>query len=93
MEYTNLPRPLIEPEIDDLDSDEIESEQTPRQRQFQRRLDARLQAAEAQKQLARAIEKNARYMFCSTIIAGVITVLAAATIALEVLGVFPPGAH
>jgi hypothetical protein len=84
MEYRNLPRPVIDPEFDDLDSEEVESTQTPRQRQIQRRLDARLQAAEAQKQLAQAMEKNARYMLWSTIIAGIVTVLAAGAIVFEV---------
>jgi hypothetical protein len=89
MEYRNLPRPLTDPEFDDLDSEEVESSQTPRQRQIQRRLDARLQAAESQKQLAQAMEKNARYMLWSTIIAGIVTVLAAGAIVFAVFGGSP----
>jgi hypothetical protein len=93
MEYRDLPRTGIDPEFDDLDSEEGESTQTPRQRQIQRRLDARLQTAEAQKQLARAMEKNGRYMFWSTVIAGIITVLAAGTIVFEVFVGSPHTLH
>lgn len=93
MEYRDLPRTLVDPEFDDLDSEEVKSTQTPRQRQIQRRLDARFQTAEAQKQLARAMEKNARYMFWSTIIAGMMTALAAATIVFEVFVGFPRTLH
>jgi hypothetical protein len=49
--------------------------------------------AEAQKTLARAMEKNARYMLLSTIIAGVTTILAVATIVFEVFIGFPRPPH
>jgi hypothetical protein len=88
-----LPRPVVDPEFDDLDSEEVESAQTPRQRQIQRRLDARVQATEAQKQLARAMEKNARYMILSTVIAGIATVLAAGAIVFEVFMGSPHTLH
>jgi len=94
-----LRRPLIDPEINKLSQSQNtpqgqpEPEQTTRSRQIQRRMDARLQMAEAQKTLARAMEKNARYMLLSTIIAGLTTILAVATIVFEVFVGFPRPLH
>ena len=94
-----LRRPLIDPEIEkspqsqNAPQGQPEPEQTARSRQIQRRMDARLQMAEAQKTLARAMEKNARYMLLSTIIAGLTTILAVATIVFEVFVGFPRPPH
>jgi hypothetical protein len=88
-----LPRPSIDPEIDDLSQDQYEPEQTTRSRQIQRRMDVRIQAADAQKALARAMEKNARYMLWSIILACTTTILAVATIVFEVFVGFPRPPH
>jgi len=99
VELTKLRRPLLDPEIEKLPQSQntpqgqLEPEQTTRSRQIQRRMDARLQMAEAQKTLARAMEKNARYMLLSTIIAGLTTILAVATIVFEVFVGFPRPPH
>jgi hypothetical protein len=68
MEFTNLPRPLSDPETGGLPRSPPEAGQTTRSQQIQRRMDARIQAAEAQKSLARAMEKNANYMLWSTLL-------------------------
>jgi hypothetical protein len=81
------------PQSENAPQGQFEGESSARARQIQRRLDARLQMAEAQKTLARAMEKNARYMLLSTIIAGLTTILAVATIVFEVFVGFPRPPH
>jgi hypothetical protein len=96
MEFTNLPRPLIDPEIEALprgQSGQSEAGQSTRSQQIQRRMDARIQAAEAQKTMARAMEKNANYMLWATLLACLTTILAVATIVFEVFVGFPRPPH
>jgi len=96
MEFTNLPRPPIDPEIGGSprgQSGQSEAGQPTRSQQIQRRMDARIQAAEAQKSLARAMEKNANYMLWATLLACVTTILAVATIVFEVFVGFPRPPH
>jgi hypothetical protein len=88
-----LRRPLIDPEIEALPQDQHEPEQTTRSRQIQRRMDVRMQAADAQKALARAMGKNARYMLWATMLACATTILAVATIVFEVFVGFPRPPH
>jgi hypothetical protein len=56
-------------------------------------MDVRIQAADAQKALARAMEKNARYMLWSIILACTTTILAVTTIVFEVFVGFPRPPH
>jgi hypothetical protein len=93
MEFTNLPRPPIDPEIGGLPRGQSEAGLPTRSQQIQRRMDARIQAAEAQKMLARAMEQNARYMLWSTLLASLTTILAVATIVFEVFVGFPRPPH
>jgi hypothetical protein len=93
MESTNLPRPLIDPEIAAPPRGQSEPGQPTRSQQIQRRMDARIQAAEAQKSMARAMEKNANYMLWATLLACLTTVLAVATIVFEVFVGFPRPPH
>jgi len=93
MEFTNLPRPPIVPEIGGLPRGQSEAGPPTRSQQIQRRMDARIQAAEAQKSLARAMEQNARYMLWSTLLACLTTILAVATIVFEVFVGFPRPPH
>jgi predicted lysophospholipase L1 biosynthesis ABC-type transport system permease subunit len=93
MEFTNLPRPLIDPDIGGSPRGQSEAGQTTRSQQIQRRMDARIQAAEAQKSLARAIEKTANYMLWATLLACLTTILAVATTVFEVFVGFPRPPH
>jgi hypothetical protein len=56
-------------------------------------MDVRMQAADAQKALARAMDKNARYMLWATMLACATTLLAVATIVFEVFVGFPRPPH
>jgi hypothetical protein len=96
MESKNLPRPVTDPEIEALPRSQTgQSEAGPptRSQQIQRRMDARIQTAEAQKMMARAIEKNANYMLWATLLACLTTILAVATIVFEVFVGFPRPPH
>ncbi len=96
MEFTNLPRPPIDPEIGGSprgQSGQSEAGQPTRSQQIQRRMDARIQAAEAQKTMARAMEKNANYMLGATLLACLTTILAVVTIVFEVFVGFPRPPH
>jgi hypothetical protein len=85
-----MPPPQNEDDDDDLSQGRPGPGQKRRSRQMQRRMNVRTRSAEAQEITARAMEKNARYMLWSVIIACVSTVVVAAA---AVFGVFARAAH
>lgn len=73
-----MPQSLNDPEAEDLAQGGFEPGQRRRMRQMQRRMNVRIRAAEAQEIAARAMEKNARYVLWSVIIASAATIVTAA---------------
>ena len=62
-------------------------------RQMQRRMNVRIRAAEAQEIAARAMEKNARYMLWSVIIAVAASIVSAAAAVFVVFVNLPHAPH
>jgi len=84
-----MPQSLNEPETDDFAHGQYEPTQRKQARQTQRRI----RNAEAQKIVARAMEKNARHMLWSVILASATTILTAAAAVLCVLVSLPRAPH
>jgi hypothetical protein len=75
-----MPQPLNESDADELGLGQSEPGPRRRMRQMQRRLNLQIRAAEAQKATSQAMEKNARYMLWSVIVASLSTLVAAAAV-------------
>ena len=82
------------PSINDPDSEDFAQDQyEPAQRKQMRQLQRRMKNTEAQKALARAMEKNGRYMLWSVILATASTLLAAAAVVFTMLYSLPRAPH
>ena len=72
---------------------QFEYDQTDNVRQAQRRINLQIRSAEAQKAVAKAMEKNAFYMLLSVIIATASTIVAAAAAIYSVVANVPHVPH
>lgn len=88
-----MPQSLNDLEDEDLAQGRFGPAQRRRMRQMQRRMNLRIRAAEAQEITARAMEKNARYLFWSVIIASASTIITAAAAVFGVFATLPRAPH
>jgi hypothetical protein len=82
------------PSMNDSDSEDFaQGQYEPAQRKQMRQLQRQMKNTEAQKALARAMEKNGRYMLWSVILATASTLLAAAAVVFTMLYSLPRAPH